>query len=425
MTFSRQLERFFFQCTIFLIPANLAIHFFSQNTYLNGRLVDYFLPKIYLSDITLLGVFCLFVFNTYKSINISRLFNNVIKSPFTYFTLVLILKSLYSPIPVASLWYTTKVVEWVIFGIYLYKRYSKEALLSRMQAPLLWGIVTQTIVALYQFISHKSLFGYIFMGEPSLESVGIVKNSYFGLLEVAPYGTTAHPNVLAGFISVSTLFLLTRIHSYPKSNSKTAAYISLISLNIVILCLTQSLGAAIAFFVGIGVLVLKCSVSNQAMKVIALMCMTSSLIISPLIISTLRHFQKTADITSVSTRYELNQSAIAQFVRSPLIGSGPNQFIYYLPKTTFAGQKTLFLQPVHNLLLLIFAETGTLGAIICLFYIRKGMKRPEFKHLDALYLAPLMTLLFIGSFDHYPLTLQTGQLLLVLCLSLPILKTKT
>jgi hypothetical protein len=152
--------------------------------------------------------------------------------------------------------------------------------------------------------------------------------------------------------------------------------------------------------------------------------MGSSLILSPLIISTLRHLSKTADITSISTRYELNQSAIAQFIRSPLIGSGPNQFIYYLPTTTFAGQKTLFLQPTHNLVLLILAETGLVGILLCTIYISKGIKYPEFRQLDALYLAPITAILIIGSFDHYPLTLQTGQLLLVLCLSLPTLKSQ-
>ncbi len=64
---------------------------------------------------------------------------------------------------------------------------------------------------------------------------------------------------------------------------------------------------------------------------------------------------------------------------------------------------TRWLQPVHNIYLLILSETGIFGVLGFAYLLLKSKKN-----------LPLFILLFLGLFDHYPLTLQTGLLLWLL-----------
>ncbi len=428
MITAKKAEQLLLQLTIFLIPTNLAYHVYTSGAYLNGRLVDYFLPKLYLSDLTLLGVLLIYVFINSNLFHISTFIRFIIRSPWTYFLIFLILKSATSPVPIAGFWYVFKIIEFLLFGWYLYHRYTRFQFLSLIRFPLSVSLVLQCSIGLYQFISQSSFIGYIFMGEPSLERAAIVKNNYFGVLEVSPYGTTPHPNVLAGFLCIGLLVQLICIHSNLKSTRRKAALVALIGLICIVILLTQSLGAIGAFLVGISLLFLKNKVSILNMRLIVLMCIGSSLILGPLLIYILRQYPQLADNASITTRYELNHSAITQLLHNSLSGSGPNQFIYYLPRTTFSGQKTLFLQPAHNLSLLVLAETGLAGLLFGVWCINRLFKQLKWDHTEVSYLVPLLALLLIGAVDHYPLTLQTGQMLLTICSVLPFLshaKSKT
>lgn len=417
-----KIQRWLLQFTVFLIPTNLAYHVYVQSAYLNGRLIDYLLPRLYLSDLSILGVILIYVF-----INRLKLYRSFIFSiklyPILYTLLLFYLWYLASsPAPQAGYWAIMKIVEFSLFGAAIINQYTKSQFLSTIRVPFFISLLFQMVVSLYQFINQFSVIGYIFMGEPSLENVGIVKNSYFGVLEVAPYGTTVHPNVLAGFMVVGYLFIILSSQKQPISTIKKAAHVVFIGLIMTILYLTQSLGAFCSLFIGLCLILLKNKLSIRIYRVVIQMLVAGSLIFSPLIISYLYHSRNYADNHSILARYELNQSSWQLWLQHPVFGVGPNQFVAYLPQTPLSGQKTLFLQPVHHLLLLILVETGLTGFMVTLLLLWQYLHQAKIRHSTALYLVPLAVLLIIGSTDHYPLTLQTGQLLLVFSLALPLLK---
>lgn len=100
----------------------------------------------------------------------------------------------------------------------------------------------------------------------------------------------------------------------------------------------------------------------------------------------------------------------------PLIGVGLNNFISQLPNYWQNIGLTYWLQPVHNIFLLVAAETGLLGLAIFLWFLILTLKKLLVTNYQLLI--TLSAILALGLFDHYWLTLQQPQLLFTIVLGL-------
>ena len=134
---------------------------------------------------------------------------------------------------------------------------------------------------------------------------------------------------------------------------------------------------------------------------------------------------------SLQLRQELNKVALAMIKKHPLTGVGLGNFIPSLAQFK-KGLSHKELQPVHNIYLLIGAESGLigLGVFIWLIYLsyrklfqkniktlkHKNKKRPNY--LITQLLISLSIILALGLFDHYFFTLQQTQLLFVIVLGM-------
>ena len=118
-------------------------------------------------------------------------------------------------------------------------------------------------------------------------------------------------------------------------------------------------------------------------------------------------------------REELLQAGIAIITQNPVFGIGMNNFIVHVPNYLNSSSSSYIFQPIHNVYVLIAAETGLLGVLLALLGIlvlyRQSLRNP------ILTLA-LIQLLLLGMFDHYLFTLQQGQLLFTLFAFLVFLK---
>jgi O-antigen ligase len=120
-----------------------------------------------------------------------------------------------------------------------------------------------------------------------------------------------------------------------------------------------------------------------------------------------------ADDESVVVRGQLNGAAI-QIVRlSPLLGVGLGNFLVKLPGV-LPSRTIYFLQPVHNIYLLLLAETGVIG----LTFFLTAVAYTVCKHMHSIVTVSLLALLVLGLVDHYLFTLQQGQLLLATLIGL-------
>jgi hypothetical protein len=284
----------------------------------------------------------------------------------------------------------------------------------------------QSLVGLYQYVNHKSIIGYLFLGEVDLKSIGLAQTNVGGLLEVAPYGTTPHPNVLAGFLVIaSTLFMLSS-RSLFNFRGKSILTSAVISLSTLVIFLTGSLSAISGVILIATLYLISFRVSTHLYRLLLLITIGGSLIFSLLFTHSLYHSTSLADTHSIAARYELNRVAFTLLKAHPITGIGLNQFAAQVPFVTYASQRTLFLQPVHYAPLLVLAELGLIGTVLlvvlgvsCLQTYR--LRYPKSSQSNLWLFLPLVGLLYILSWDHYPLTLQTGQLLLTLGLTVPFL----
>lgn len=80
-------------------------------------------------------------------------------------------------------------------------------------------------------------------------------------------------------------------------------------------------------------------------------------------------------------------------------------------------------QPVHNIYLLVYSETGMLGllafVLFLIFLIKDFIKRTQLKNLrDYSFLLIYISILIIGFFDHFLFTIQQGRFMLWLVVAL-------
>jgi len=104
----------------------------------------------------------------------------------------------------------------------------------------------------------------------------------------------------------------------------------------------------------------------------------------------------------------------------PALGVGLGNFIPAQLELSFPRGQYNFLQPVHNIYLLVASETGLIGLVVFMvmvvYLIKKLIK--NLSYLSILYI--LYAILLLGLFDHYWLTLQQNMLLAALVVGIGI-----
>lgn len=335
---------------IFSIPLSLAYHWNIESANVHGVLVDYRIPTLALSSIFLLLFILLVCIRKIKHANIQEL-----------------------------------------------------QLGKTVVTTVIWILLFQCVFALFQFRFQQSLTGYLPFGEVSFSSPQIAKSTFFsGYIYKLPYGTTIHPNVLAGFLVVSFLLLLIQ-----RSVRIDRKYMVIFFLLASFLCfLTQSFSASLAL-VG-GCLLFFYQRKGRTVHLLLSLAIICIPVLSMILFSLSSIAQNMN--ASLSRRSQLQSIAFHMIATHPLTGVGWNNFTLQQESYGYVTSTVRFLQPVHNAFLLLVTELGVCGWIFCagiLLCVRRMKKQ---------FIPVAFAIIFISSFDHYFLTLTTGRMLLLLCL---------
>ncbi len=372
---------------IFTAPTNLFYKFWEGGSYVHGLQVDYLIGKFYLSQIPLVGLLSLWLGDA-KTWDLFRGFwkKARVKIGAVLF-LTLGVRQFFTPEPLISLWHWLNFMSIGLFGLFLFE--NKQQLQRKwIAAALVATILFQSAIGIAQFQLHHELVGFTLLGEPTLsQSIGIATTTISGAERILPYGTTAHPNVLAGYLAIYSLLLL---HS-SKVRKKVLPILGVAILTIV---LTGSLSAMAAVLIGLSVYVLP----TRKMQYLFLPII---LLVPVLIALTSTHLPNN---TSLVRRDYLQQSGIGIFFANPIWGTGLQTTARYVEEFSPASEVVRFTQPPHHVGILLLAETGLLGVGIIVFLLHKKLQ-PSF-----LVLAPILAL------DHYTWTLVPGMLLVCLCI---------
>ena len=397
-------QSLFFLLLIFL-PVQLGKHFWPHFSLVFGIRIDYLAPTLFLTDLLVIGLLVTwFLEMRKKKIKITRQLKGYwwLGAVFVF----LLLNSFLAQNQGAAFYQLVKIIEFSLLGFYLAKNnYPLEAI----RYPLAMAVVYSSFIALAQFLKQASLNGiFWWLGERSFNAFtpGIAQAVWDGQLIMRPYATFPHPNVLAGFILISLILIVT-------SRTKRTK--------------TQLI-KWLTFFLGVGIIFLSLSRTVWLVGTLVLFPLSASFLakkrrlwaISLTIILSLCFLWLGTHLgmeEAISRRFQLNQVAVEMIRENPLIGIGLNNFISRLPDYWQTSEAVRFLQPVHNLFLLVAAETGLIGLLIFLWFLVLTFKKLLMTDNRLLIIA-LSAILALGLFDHYWLTLQQSQLLLTLVLGL-------
>ena len=303
-----------------------------------------------------------------------------------------------------------------LFGVYMASTKYKDIKPILFRALGL-AVASQSLLAILQFIKGGTL-GLWILGERtfSITTPGIAKFDFFGFQFLRPYGTFPHPNVLAGFM-VTVPVILNQL-SYGSRSVGRSIKSGMTILAGLTTILTVSRVALLAGFVEALILLSK----KWRIAFLALI-----IVISPILYTRFSAVLSYDNLTFI-IREDLAVNALDMFASSPIFGVGLNNFIPASSEGVVSGSSR-FLQPVHNIFLLALAETGIVGLVgflVLIGYPIKNLKltRPslggKISNLKLLW----VTIIFLGMFDHYFLTLPQGYRLLFLIWGLSMLKLK-
>lgn len=343
---------------------------------MQGIRVDYLAPTIYFTDILLVIIVVFF------------LINNRIKR-FPWWLLAFAVVNI-----LVSLRWQIALIKWVKIGelfllAYVVARDVRLNVLSWVLKPLTYSVIFFVVLAFAQVILGHTVGGlFYWLGERTFntQTPGISLLNIFDHTYLKAYSTFSHPNSFAGFLGVSLLLFFMY---------KTKWWTKVVS--VLGIALTFSLGAVIGL------------VLHKLPHYFFYILILVSLLL-PLISSQLLNIYFPGNIADRLTLYVASGQMINKHL---LFGVGLNNFIVGLTQITVNSGRVWLLQPVHNIISLIFSELGIVGLALVVYGVMKLYPKMNKKYL------PIIMFIFItGMFDHYWLTLQQNLLLMSVVLGL-------
>ncbi len=399
----------FFLLILLLLPVQLGKHFWPPFTTVSGLRIDFLSPTLYFTDF-LVVIFCFFSIRYFpwRFLRI-HLFGALI-----FFALVNLIFSLE---PLNTLIGILSFSEYGLFSYLAARILSQKGMLRKSINFFLLAAIWISILAFFQFFLQRSVGGPLyFLGERSFsaQTPGIANASLSGSLVLRPYATFPHPNVLGGFlVTVITIMLFWGLHPYLPKKGINKTYLFVIfglSLSLVALLLSMSRSAILAFFLVLTFYVFRHSVvRKQMLKVFILVLSISAVVFIEFnLLSRFLEFKFTDE--SVVSRITQITHASRIIASYPLFGVGLQNYLLQLGEIE---SKYQLLQPVHNIFLLIWSETGLFGIIGTFLFFRmlfRKIKDSSSSVREGKY-ALLVLIIFLGMFDHYLYTLHQGRML--------------
>jgi len=337
--------------------------------------------------------------------------------------------------PLLSFYGFIKLIEFSFLAWYLSKAIRSRLQFQQIALMFALNSIFESLLAVLQYLNQGSLNGiFYFFGERTFTGTtpGIANADIGGALILRPYATFPHPNVLAGYLLIAMVFVWSFLL---RSNARWMQIVGAVSLILSSIALLLTFGrVAILLWILLvlfifGRMLVRVAGTIQARVIAGAFIIVGLVVIGMLPLTheiALRFWQTSLSDESVTERAELLNASWKIIQQHSLIGVGLDNFIPALAPLQKPMPLGLYLQPVHNIFVLVLSETGIIGFGLLIWLIVLTFQR--INTLDAGVKKVLFILFFIvivtGMFDHYWLTLQQGQLLLATIFGLSWAKTQ-
>ncbi|MFC1789883.1 O-antigen ligase family protein [Patescibacteria group bacterium] len=397
---------FFLKLLILLLPVQIGKHFWPSFAYLWSLPIDYFSPTLYLTDVLILGAVFFKILDCLKKKKLEQKFN--VKGKRVLFKVVACLGFLFFNLLIADNWGLAlykigKFTEFLLLGIYiLFKNQS----LKDFRRLVIFPIIYSSLIAWGQFYKQASLGGWFWwLGERvfSLQTPGIAKSVVGSKMFLRSYATFPHPHLLASFLLVCLVLVV------PVLTRRKTLFLLLIVIPAIVFTFSRYTWLT-CLLLGGGLLIKKTWRTRFFIPLLIVV-----IVLGLVFWARFKDFLS-PDIISFQRRWWLSLAALAMIKDNSITGVGMGNFLLKLVDYWPEGEVIRFLQPVHNIYLLVLSQIGVIGGVflIGLFFklILKVFSRGE--HVLGI---SLLVISFTGLFDHHWLTLQQSQILFTFVLA--------
>lgn len=342
---------------ILLSVLNLSLKWGFSEATINNWLIDYLLIKLYLGEILLLlAVFAVIMRKIKKGWRLTE--KQLLFFALEFFAIVFL--SSLTKLPFVSLFLYGQIALILIIAVIVREKIKKDQKWKNWLIKGINGLIGgESLLAFYQLVNQKNWLPYSVLGETNLQAThDLVHGNFFGKNLVLPYGTLAHPNILAGTI-VILLWWLWQQTSFEKWWQKVV-----LGLGLSTIFLTQSVTAGVFALGLLASVIIKKFFKEQKLQKKRFPVFFQSFICLLLVICIPLLMARAAQLfpenDSIVRRARLNQVASSMWQENPLFGVGMGQFVANLNQF---WPDNRFTQPVHNIFLLFLAENGIVGFI--------------------------------------------------------------
>ncbi|MFA6007289.1 MAG: O-antigen ligase family protein [Candidatus Shapirobacteria bacterium] len=436
------MERFFTIFWLLLIPTQLGRHFWLPESSVFGARIDYLSIILYLTDI----VWFLWIINKLRikppaSGTRADTWVRPYKKIFTFQNLILLLFVAVNVVMAEAKWVAMyrwlRLFQWII-TIYLV-RVDKNKIKNYLMKIIPIWIIGESFLGLLQVMNGGSLNGiWWWLGERSFVygGIGIAQMNWLGDNWIRAYGTFSHPNSLAGFLLLGWWFWRKlRITNYElrikdKKQIFKKVFYWIVNWSAVLGILVAGsrtvwlLTAILLIIDQLRITNYELRIKNQKIRrqLIGKLLMGAGVICLFLGIISVNYrmsdFIGGWDVNSFQKREMLMGAAVKMIKSSPLFGVGAGNFVKELPK--FQSGSWYWLQPVHNIFLLLWSEIGLLGIILLItnYELRiTNEKKIDFMNLIWKKYWWIWVIVGVtGLVDHYWVTLPQNSWLLAVIL---------
>ena len=269
----------------------------------------------------------------------------------------------------------------------------------------------QAALGIYQFLSQSS-FGNRWLGLVAhpvwLPGAAVLENTAGRFLRA--YGSLPHPNILGGYLVIGLILLV--VFRWSNSPLKQSFFWPLYSLFLTALFFTFSRSAWLAWLASFFLLGYR---KKQLIIATLAVFLFYSALFYPLLISRVVVIDR-LELVSKAERMSQYHEAWQLIKKNPWLGTGAGQYTLALHRL-FPEKSVWQLQPVHNIFVLALAEWGIIGlALLGLIFLKFfSFFSKAARRVNWLLLTPLI---IIGLFDHYLLSLWSGNILIAAAIGL-------
>jgi len=400
-----------FYLLLFILPINLGSHYVVKSAYVNGLLVDYLIPTVYIQDIVaFLLLVCWFREDRKKlAVQFSGFYPQLI----LVFLFAAFLSVLLAPRTIPSLSAFIRLALYCLVSIYTKSYYSTYTDKKFLVRAFTFWLIFLGMLGSMQYAKQASVFNnYLFLGEQPYSSAtpGVLKENVFNIRKIPAYGIFRHPNIFGGFMVVGLVWVLhelkrNRKRSVVKRVSEYAAFF----FGVCGLVVTFSYIAWVAGIVGMFLLLLEGRGRRFAYWA------GSGLAVLVFLAALNLNYWKLGEyltvLPSVSKRVELLKAGKGIVLsENPFFGVGINNQTVVIEKFLVLTNYLRFVQPTHNVYVLLAGEIGILGvALYCVllaYSVYRAVKLDRF-----IVFVSLVLIVLLSSFDHYFFTIHQTLLL--------------